>query len=909
MRSQQHGFTLAATALLVAVAFMGPARAQDVAGFDFTKATDAAQWRAQHDVSRLVQTPEGLEITISDADPYIVGGLADLPAGKPLWMRMRLRSEQGGMGQLFYYTDNLPTSEMASVRFPVRAGIWEDVKAPLPPLGPGTRFRIDPPGSGGVCTVRSLTFQERSITPAPQWPAPTQPKLAPPLYGLSSGDMQLVHGPEVGGFKIDVDGVTMAVGHTHPLIGYRLGDTVKWLDLAKVAAVATDKQNAQLIVSTVARDEDGGRWEITQTFSDTPVRGALGYRVEVKVDQDRDVLYLPLLTLLPGAGSFGTTKGQAILPGVEYLDSAPTEVSSSEADITGPGARRKVPDTARITVPLMAIQARDRYVGLIWQPRENVCAMFDSPDRTFNSGGHLMGLLFPGSNGLNRDEGSLIPYDTARIEAGKPLEARGVLFGGKGSSIAPALQLYTRHIPLPPQPESGLPFRGYVSLAAAGWLDSKIRDGARFRHAWPGSFQPQPAADAAVWMEWLAAQTAVPGADATLAPRLRETARAAMALVDPAAYNVAGVGHVRYPVAPLLHGHVGENVETARRQARDLLSRFEADGSVRFHPSPGGLDYAKTHFAPDANGLTAQVVSALLQSAAACGDPALITEGIKRLHGLDHYVNTVPRGAQTWEVPLHTPDVLAAAHLVRAYTLGYELTGDQSLLDHARYWAWTGVPFVYLVNPTNQPVGPYATIAVLGATQWVAPNWMGLPVQWCGLVYADSLYWLSRVDSFGPWKKLADGIAASGVQQTWPLGKDRDRVGLLPDSFALRPQMRNDAAINPATLLASAQRLYNRPLAYDYRVFRAFNGPGAPPLILHAPGEIVEVGQKTGKVVLKVKGWSNQPYRVLAVGLKKGPEVTVNGMRAAVGAMEWSESGGWLAVTVTGQPTIELLQR
>ena len=78
---------------------------------------------------------------------------------------------------------------------------------------------------------------------------------------------------------------------------------------------------------------------------------------------------------------------------------------------------------------------------------------------------------------------------------------------------------------------------------------------------------------------------------------------------------------------------------------------------------------------------------------------------------------------------------------------------------------------------TGQPVGPYATIPVLGATQWVAPNWMGLPVQWCGLVYADALYGLRMHDPYGPWKKLADGITASGVRQTWPLGKDRFSLG------------------------------------------------------------------------------------------------------------------------------------
>jgi hypothetical protein len=339
-----------------------------------------------------------------------------------------------------------------------------------------------------------------------------------------------------------------------------------------------------------------------------------------------------------------------------------------------------------------------------------------------------------------------------------------------------------------------------------------------------------------------------------------------------------------------------------------LLGRFQPDGTVPYRQAAGGLDYGRTHFAQDANGLTAQIVATQLQAASVCGDYELIAEGIKRLHGLDRFVNTVPRGAQTWEVPLHTPDILAAAYLVRAYTLGYELTGDRNLLDHARYWAWTGVPFIYLVNPADQPVGPYATIPVLGATQWVAPNWMGLPVQWCGLVYADALYGMLKHDSLGPWKKLADGITASGLQQTWPMGKDNERVGLLPDSFALRPQMRNDAAINPATLLACAQRLYNRPLVYDYRVFRAYNGQtSAPPVIVHAPGEIVEIGQRPGKVALKVKGWSDRPYRVLVVGLKSLPAIVINGTPAAIGAQtEWSEKEGRLVLTVSGDPSIVL---
>lgn len=52
-----------------------------------------------------------------------------------------------------------------------------------------------------------------------------------------------------------------------------------------------------------------------------------------------------------------------------------------------------------------------------------------------------------------------------------------------------------------------------------------------------------------------------------------------------------------------------------------------------------------------------------------------------------------PSLRRTTIIPLHTPDILASAHLVRAFTLGYELTGDRAFLEQAVEWEWTGVPF------------------------------------------------------------------------------------------------------------------------------------------------------------------------------------------------------------------------
>src|SRR6266567_3140504 len=276
---------------------------------------------------------------------------------------------------------------------------------------------------------------------------------------------------------------------------------------------------------------------------------------------------------------------------------------------------------------------------------------------------------------------------------------------------------------------------------------------------------------------------------------------------EPSSSEADVVGHVRYPLAALVYGHVAENAARASENGRRVLQSFDPDGSVRYHARDGGLDLGKTHFTNEASGLTSGSVESLLEAAGFSGDRKLLEAALDRLRAMDKFRNGVPRGAQTWECPLHTPDILASAHLVGAYTLGYELSGETEFLDQARYWAWTGVPFVYLVNPTAGPIGPYGTIAVFGATHWQAPVWMGLPVQWCGLVYADALYRLQRFDTSGPWKQLADGITASGVQQSCPVGSNAQRQGLLPDSFQLRPQIRNDAAINPGTVQAVAARL------------------------------------------------------------------------------------------------------
>ncbi len=862
--------------------------------FDFTRAETVAEWQPTHHISRLRHSPEGMVIEISGYDPYTHGPVREFPAEIPLWLEIRLQSDQPGTLQIFYARAGQGTSEERSVRRAIATTDWVTLRLPLPPLGPRAWIRIDPPGTSGTCTIAYIRFSPRVTPQPPRWQPPVLPRDPREEASVQSGRVAVsLYQARPGGFRVLVDGQPMAYGWNVPQLCYEAEGNIRWLSLTEIGEGRIVQERHRVRLTYTFTDPDGALWKIEQLFTPHRQRDALDVRTVVTVDRDRQVYFLPMLVLFPGAGAFGGDKGQALFAGLEYLENEP---SSSEADVIGAASQRQVPDTLKITASLMVIQAQGRYVGLVWQPAEHFSALFDSPDRIFRSGGHVLGVLFPGSNGQNREEGNLLPYSPETLRANVPLVLDATLIGGEGETVIPAVQQYVRLRGLPPVPDTGLDAQGYLRLAAAGWLDSKIREGNRYRHAvWPG-FGPQHAADAAVWMEWIATHVR----DANLASRLRQAAREAIAAVPKEQYLFSRVSHVAFPVAPLVYGAVAESVQAARNAARDATRSFQPDGTVLYQPSPGGPDYARTHWERTANGLTAAVLVRLLEMALYSGDKQLLAEGLRRLEQFQRFDNTVPRGAQTWEVPLHTPDILASAHIVKAYVIGYELTGKPEFLRRARYWAWTGVPFPYLINPTGQPVGPYSTIPVLGATGWTEPIWFGLPVQWCGLVYADALYWLARLEPRAHWKQIADGITAAGIQHTWKQD-DPDRQGLLPDFYHLREQRSDGPAINPGTVQANAIRLYGLPAIYDYRVLR---GSG---LIIHAPGSLSVIADRAGGCRFRVRSWLDRPYFVLVNGFSASPRVKLNGQPISPSSPhQYLPEGGNLILQVSGEAEVEI---
>jgi hypothetical protein len=864
--------------------------AQELPVFDFKNAKTAEEWKGNPDVAGTKVTDEGLVISINGRDPWIIGPARDLPL-QPLWLRMRVWSEVGGELQVFYYTKG--SSEKDSVKADVPALVWTDVRVLLPPLGPGYRLRIDPPGQKGKAILQRVEFEKREVLVAPKWPKPVAGKLEDPLE-VKAFDLTLRHSrTRLGEFEIWMHDKRMAIGGGWGEIGYMVDGKQRWLDLSKaeVKAHAVEEGKSISIRATIS-DADGAKWQIDERFVKAE-RTGIEVHVAIWADKDREVIFLPVFFMFPGVGTFGEKTFAAIFPGLEYLDE--DEPSSSQKDIEGPGSRRQVPYTSKITMPMMGIANDLLYVGLIWKATDSICAVFDSPDRLFKSGGHVMGVIFPGSDPRVREESNLLPFRPAKLAAGNPVMLNGTLIGGISTDVSLAVGEWLSHNKLPAVSQVDNP-DDYVKLTTAGWLDSKINEGGLFRHAYPGEFNAHPAGDAVAMIDWLAARTD----DRPLEARLREAHKLARSRLTPGAVY-SSVGHIKTPAAALLYGDANEAAARAKQQGRELLKRFDEKGRVIYDPR-GGPDLARTHQFGHANGLTANVVVSVLEAATLSGDPELLKAGLERLRQLDRYPDPVPRGAQTWEIPLHTPDILAAAHLVRAFTLGYQLSGDERLAGSALRWAEAGLPFVYLRDPTEGQIGRYATIAVLGATHWKAPNWMGQPVQWCGLVYADALYQMAaclqprlKMDQ---WIQIADGITASGIQQTWPVGSDLERQGLLPDSFKLQSQQRLDVCINPATLQVVAARFYRQPPVYSFYVMKG--------LYVHVPGEVVKTETEKEALWVRVRPCVKGPYSVLICGLKKEPRVTVNAAPAEKDAVKYVGDGGRLIIKLDGESSVLL---
>jgi len=774
---------------------------------EWTFDAGTAGWTAAHD-AKVAAEGGTLAITCTGDDPYIHSpDLAAKGIAGPVEVRLRMKCAAASAGQIFWATDAGNFAEERSAHFDLNHdGQWHDYAVALDAKGKLARLRLDPGSAPGRVEVQRIEVARLQWHPLEivevvqadgqvhadirNHSAEAIEAVARPIYASPQNQDKPL--PREIPLKIEA-GKTARV--TFPAPNGKVFDSVKLVVEAKgLPAVArtvfcynadvvsegslgwASGQGSDTLSVIIAGDgsgmslgankgavviwplvhRDGVVPRMTPTKTDDPsiyrfsgdgvtvtirntVPGGLplrGTEFSIEIQSDKPVEG-------PCVRAVGPPQS-GLFAGLEYLGKG--EASSSTLDIETPEHVRFAPNRLMVTMPLMACVTDRAAVAVTWTDMSNQ-PVYASPNFFDGTPDHRMAL-----------RGTHIK---ATIFVGHPDPA--VAGGGIEETILWAVNKQR----LPPLPfPAALRTDDEQAKLAISALAGPLKGPAGWGHCAEASWPRQPYADQAS-MIW------------------RLTGEA------PDLPRIAGGGaHVRNDAIWFVTGRAAEWLKWRAGQAASLIKEQQPDGSFVYAGK-----YERGHYEKTASGYCATKAALLLEHARLTGDVAARDAGLKTLDYMKRF--DVPRGAQVWELSLHTPDILASAYLVWAYTRGYELTGKKEYLAEARRWALSGVPFVYLWG--EKPVMPYATIAVYGATNWQAPNWMGLPVQWCGNVYAYALVMLAPYDQTLDWAKLARGILLAGEQMEAPTGP---YAGCLPDSFALATQERRGPFINPCGLMS-----------------------------------------------------------------------------------------------------------
>lgn len=845
-------------------------------------------WRGNYHVASLTPTAEGIcAVSTGNEDPWIEGpALPVLPQSDydVLEVELCVKGIATPSCELFWGTPRFKASQ--SMRFAVsKENEWTVAKIFLPKLEPGTRFRIDPSGGNSTLTVAWIKATPlKAHTPVKGIQAKMVDLGANPVE-MKSGTLTLRHNStRWDAFTVSNGDTLMATGHSHPELALVLQNELSKIDLGKGALAAKATADGLAVTLTV-KDAGGATWTLNRTFTakaDNAVEVVTTYRV----DQDRLVANMSWLTLFPGLGSYGQAKNQALLPGVEYLGD---EESSSERDVRGPNANRLSVDDIKLCFPMMSVAAQGKWLSLSWEHEKYPATIFDMPDRLLKSGANLWGLWWPGVR-QGRMDGDLGTYKPITMKAGQTYSLRSLISTGKGDTIIESVKDYVKRNPLPELPKLDGDLQDVISLLAAGYLDSDSYVDGAWRHAVvpnPEKFKPQQTGDVLLYMEWLALNTK----DQKLAKRLRDVLADVMPRYKTPGRRTTSLAHYGSSIHQALYfKEIDPWLAAASKWLPGALNRARKDGTVKYR-AHGEIDYGVTHWTDHANGLTGNVFLNSTQYMLAAQNDAQRKDYLQWVDTmLETYKNDVPRGAQTWEMPLHTPDILASAYMLRHCVVAYQITGDKKYLAHADYWAWTGVPLIYLVDPSigYGPTGIYATIAVLGSTRWIAPFWIGQPVQWCGMVYRNVLH--NYADILGDkqqadfWNKIANGITLAGLRMVF---KEGNLIGLLPDFFLIKTQVSAGPAITPGTTIRAMQRAFNMTDLMGQKATK-------PGTVVTALGTIDVLSQNSVKLQL----WPAHTTQVIVSGVAAKPaNVTWNGKPLA---SRWIEKEKMLVVELLG---------
>lgn len=477
-----------------------------------------------------------------------------------------------------------------------------------------------------------------------------------------------------------------------------------------------------------------------------------------------------------GDGSFGERKDEALFPGLEYL--LDEEPSSDSRVAEPPCDVRFSPHPYKVTVPLMAVRWRNWLVTMVWNPEGGWSgvlrapnALFASPNR-FEGGDHHRFALWVPTIPRWADENSLIAREPFRlIRNDSVLLSATLSVRTDADDVAQAIANYLleRGMPTPPAPQrTDLQALG---LTVQGILNSYDSQAKAWRHTNTGPTFYDPQVALALWV---------------LGHRLYpEDTRRRLAIQQvQEAVNAQARENIGLELAFYVGG-LPRMLDAWDSVIASLRKAQRNDGTWGWQPeTPRHEVLGKP--GETSNGWTGE-------HGARIGKHALMTRNPASQESLLHAVRYLmrqrrPEGAQTWELPLHVPDLLAVPYALHTLLDAYLLTGEARYLEQAERWALRGVPFVYLWNAPDRPIMRGATIPVYGVTWLSQQPWFGVAVQWNGLVYANALYRLTQVieNPRFEWRRLADTITLCAVQQQeWVLGRYPANEGMYPDAFSI----------------------------------------------------------------------------------------------------------------------------
>lgn len=627
------------------------------------------------------------------------------------------------------------------------------------------------------------------------------------------------------------DGELYQTGIFRPMgvIAYKDKDgAFRYLELD--ATLDEFKPNEYLTLSSRQSINDGTA-TITWKFSFSKGTDNTDMSCKVTSTVPIDVLRFEGPRLLVGEGSFGSNKKQAIFPGLEYLEA--NEPSSASWYIGPKYADRHIPNPNKITIPMMVVENDGIITGLSWNStaalapgKQFLSAEFESPNKSGFARNHLMTLFAPGiPDYVNENaEFAKTPY---KLMPGKSIEVSGSFFTQTGR----ALDAVTENLK-PIKLQTANSIEGTIANCMKAYTESLYSPEVK---GWKNHF--------GLHQDYGFNPMA---ASVILAESLRK---------DNPDLQV----RCSIPSDMQLTGYLGTTLDwfsdARKAQVYSIIDRQSPDGGfpyrindemkqkVKDYSPPGTTETTLGNIGETNSGLIARELNGILAYALQTGDQKAIDAGLKSLDRMNQF--SVPRGAQDWEVHVHAPDIYAAGLSVDANIYGYYLTGNRKYLDKAKYWAYTGVPFVYdwvppidpipasiwhfdekgegknlvtadpseFYNNTERFINPGSTIAVMGTSFYIV-NWFGNPVQWCGLAWSNAVQRYLDIESDETLSTVVGNVFASATQQQNEKGF---LAGTYTDSWNLTTNTTSPIYITPDLIIEHAYYLINEKRPFEIR--------------------------------------------------------------------------------------------